>query len=58
MSEAETRARIREILKEAIADPQALDRVADRIMEAVSPFQSAAREELERYRATFAELAK
>jgi len=59
MSETEARDRIREILQEAIpADTKKLEATIDRIMDVVSPFQAVAREEMERYRSTFAELAK
>lgn len=56
---AELREKIRQVLEEvAPADPEAVERALDRIMAAVDPFEQAAREELERFRATFAELAK
>jgi len=59
MSETEARDRIREILQEAIpADTKKLEATVDRIMDVVSPLQAVAREEMERYRSTFAELAK
>jgi len=59
MSETEARDRIREILQEAIpADTKKLEATIDRIMDVVSPLQAVAREEMERYRSTFAELAK
>lgn len=38
--------------------PETVERALDRIMQAVDPFEQAAREELERFRETFADLAK
>lgn len=56
---AELEARIREVLRDEMAgDPDRIERTVHRILEFVSPFEQAAREELERYRVTFAELAK
>ena len=40
------------------ADKQKVDRAVEPILDIVDPFQEAAREELERFRSTFAELAK
>jgi hypothetical protein len=56
---AELRQKIRQVLEEVVpAGPETVERALDRIMEAVDPFEQAAREELERFRETFAELAK
>jgi uncharacterized protein YaaN involved in tellurite resistance len=56
---AELRQRIRQVLQDVVpADPETVERALDRIMEAVDPFEQAAREELERFRETFAELAR
>lgn len=55
----ELRQKIRQVLEEIVpADPETVERALNRIMEAVDPFEQAAREELERFRETFAELAK
>ena len=55
----ELEARIREVLQDAMpGDPQKIDQTVNRILELVNPFEKAALEELERYRSTFAELAK
>jgi hypothetical protein len=53
------RQKIRQVLQEVVpASPETVERALDRIMEAVDPFEQAAREELERFRETFAELAE
>ena len=55
----EVRQKIRQILEDVVpAEPQSVERALDRIMEVIDPFERAAREELERFRSTFAELAK
>jgi hypothetical protein len=54
---AELRQKIRQVLEE-VWGTESVERALDRIMEAVDPFEKAAREELERFRETFAELAK
>jgi hypothetical protein len=52
-------AQIREVLQGAMPDdPQKVERTLIRILELVDPVAKAAREELDRYRSTFAELAK
>ena len=56
---AEVRDKIRQVLEDLVpAEPQTVDRALDRIMEVIEPFRLIAREELERFRPTFAELAK
>jgi N-formylglutamate amidohydrolase len=51
--------RIRKVLEDEMPeDKPKLDRTLERILEIVDPFQEAAREELDRFRSTFAELAK
>ena len=55
----ELRKKIRQVLEEVVpASPETLERALDRIVEAVDPFEQAARKELERFRETFAALAK
>jgi hypothetical protein len=50
---------IREILEQEMpGDLQRVERTVARILEIVDPFEKAAREELERFRSTFAELAR
>jgi hypothetical protein len=50
---------IREILEQEMpGDLQRVERTVARILEIVDPFEEAAREELERFRSTFAELAR
>lgn len=50
---------IREILRDEMpGDLQKVERAVRRIIEIVDPFERAAREELDRFRATFSELAK
>jgi hypothetical protein len=49
---------IRKILEhEMPGDPQRVERTVVRILEIVDPFEKAVREELERFRSTFVELA-
>ena len=56
---AQLEAEIREVLQDEMAgDPDRIERTVHRILELVNPFEKAAQEELERYRSTFAELAK
>lgn len=56
---SELQQRIREVLEDEMpGDPQKVERTVARLLKLVDPFQQAAREELERFRATFAELAK
>jgi hypothetical protein len=50
---------IRKVLEhEMPGDPDRVERTVGRILEIVDPFEKAAREELERFRSTFAELAR
>ena len=50
---------IRLVLEDVLPNqPQSVDRALTRIMEIIDPVEKIAREELERYRETFAELAK
>lgn len=60
MSEsAAIREQIRNILQQVIPnEPATQERTLDQIMQLVDPFQQLAREEMDRFRATFAELAK
>lgn len=52
------REQIRTILQEVIPkDPAMLERTLNQIMQLVDPFQQLAREEMDRYHATFAKLA-
>ncbi|MGC2658536.1 MAG: hypothetical protein WA324_11320 [Bryobacteraceae bacterium] len=55
---ADVKRKIRQVLEDVSSDQQSIDEALDRIMEAIDPLQQLAREELERYRSTFAELAK
>lgn len=56
---AEIREKIRRVLEDVLpAGPEAVEQALDRIMEAVDPFERIAREELDRFRDTFAELAR
>jgi hypothetical protein len=56
---AELRQTIRHVLEDLLPErPEAVEQALGRIMEAVEPFQRIAREELERFREIFAELAK
>jgi hypothetical protein len=55
----ELESQIREVLEEEMTgDSDQIERTLHRILQIVNPFEKAAREELERYRLTFAELAK
>ncbi|HYP15410.1 MAG TPA: hypothetical protein VEQ63_15890 [Bryobacteraceae bacterium] len=55
----ELEARIREVLQDEMpGDPDKIERAVHRLLELVNPFEKAAQEELDRYRVTFAELAK
>jgi hypothetical protein len=55
----EIREKIRQVLEAFVpAGPEAVEQALDRIMETVDPFERIAREELERYRETFTELAR
>jgi hypothetical protein len=56
---ADVRQKIRQVLEDVVAsESRSVDQALDRIMEAIDPFQRIAWEELERYRSSFAELAK
>lgn len=56
---AELREKIRQVLEDVVSsEPQVINDALNRIMDVVDPFQQLAREELERFRSTFAELAK
>ena len=56
---AELEVKIREVLQDELAGhPDKIERTVHRILELVNPFEKAAHEELERYRVTFAELAR
>jgi hypothetical protein len=56
---ADVKKKIRQVLEDVVSsDPQSVNAALDRIMEAIDPLQQLAREELERYSSTFAELAK
>jgi hypothetical protein len=56
---AEVRGKVREVLEDfRPGTPLAVEVALDRIMEVVDPFQQVASEELERYRSTFADLAR
>jgi hypothetical protein len=56
---SQLREKIREVLEQEIpSDPEKIERAVNRILELVDPFERAVREELERFRSTFAELAK
>jgi hypothetical protein len=56
---AEVREKVRQVLGDLVPDdPNKLETALERIIDVIDPFQQAAREELERFRSTFAELAK
>ena len=55
----ELEARIRKVLQDEMpGDAQKIERTVNKILQVVNPFEKAAQEELERYRSTFADLAK
>ena len=55
----ELRQKIRQVLEDvARVEPEVVDLAVERIMNAVDPFRKAALEEVDRFRATFIELAK
>jgi hypothetical protein len=56
---AEVRERIREVIQDvARSEPEIIDLAVERIMDVVDPFRKAAFEEMDRFRATFTELAE
>lgn len=58
-SVTEMKGRIREVLEDALSSQTVtVDEALDRIMAFVDPFERMAQEELEAFRATFAELAR
>lgn len=56
---AEVREKIRQVLEDVVSsESHSVDQALDRIMDAIDRFRQLADEELERYRSSFAELAK
>lgn len=56
---ADVKEKIRQVLEDVVAsESHSIEQALDRIMEAIDPFRQIAQEELERYRSSFAELAK